>query len=77
MICAICEKEVCEHGAVRVKGWGEYAISKCHNCGVVAEGETPPIYALPMYEGKVDFSADGGAVVCPECYQEQLSLQFT
>lgn len=61
MHCRCCRKKMCIHPIARYKN-GEKI---CQVCSKPAETNY-----LPMKNGKVDFSSDLFAIVCPECDKE-------
>jgi transcription elongation factor Elf1 len=66
MECKICGKDACQHPRLHVHD-NIYECLDCGQCGA----NTPPIkYALPFYEGKVDWHSDVYFFVCRNCYYE-------
>ncbi len=61
MHCRCCRRKMCIHPIVRYKNGKK----TCQICSKPVEQNY-----LPMREGKVDFSSDLFAIVCPECHRE-------
>jgi len=66
MECKICSKEVCEHPRIKIKD----RIYECVDCGQASANNPPIKYALPFYEGRVDWSSGIYFFVCRDCYYE-------
>lgn len=71
MYCALCRKELCPHGR-RVHKGEESICLDCGEKGIV----TISHFALPMYEGKVNFASSVSFFVCRSCYTKYLTGQI-
>jgi hypothetical protein len=67
MQCPLCGQPLCTHWAVQVKG----DLFTCLACGRSAIGHKPPIYSLPVYEGKVVAGCEVWLPVCEDCLHQK------
>jgi hypothetical protein len=68
---------------VKVAGWGSVrgCDGRCMLCGAQAVEGDNTAFALPMYEGRVDWTSEIHFPVCRECYDKHpfpnASFEFT
>ena len=66
MECKVCGKTVCAHSRLEVRD----NVFVCLDCEQTSVNTEPPQYALPFYNGEVDFRSKTYFKVCRNCYYE-------